>query len=367
MAGRSRLGPDPTVQVGDLQQKVWEVTQRQGCMDLAKILHSSRDQKWKTAPDQEWLGGDGLSDLMSSLFSLHTNGVLQSTKLKKALLKLQSEKGRMNCTRLHDSDWCDKMDELIRIAAGQYRTAKQDALKYSRLVKKCSIKEKKNIDYVLGFMVLAEDEVITGGDVPLEEAGESSVAAAKAEVTKPEEVVETALVVAVPKPASNVFQKVLQREASDPASPSFGLTTSSGKASKSSSSWEKPAVSKEQYLAALELAEKEEAELLNWMQESSQVEKKPKKKGQKKNKKQQEKQISATAKTKLTKKPAMKQQKPEATHKSSFLHRATSSAYHKAKNAALKLKKTREEALAAGRAASDKVSQDIQAGLLKES
>lgn len=368
MAGRSRLGPDPTVQVGDLQQKIWEVTQRQGCMDMAKLLHSSKDQKWKTAPDQEWLGGDGLADLLASLFSLHSNGVLQSTKLKKALLKLQSEKGRMNFTRLHDSDWCDKMDELIRIAAGQYRTAKQDPLKYSRLVKKCSIKEKKNIDTVLSFMVLAEEDVNTGGCGEGEPADCGEGGPAEKAIVAAEEAFEPAVdkswVVAIPKPASSIFQRVLKRDASDPASPSFGR----GKISRSNSSLEKnPGMPKAESLAALDLAEKEEEELLTWMQKPSTVEKKQQKKKKSKKDNGQKEEPAASGKKRVAKKPAVKQQKPAATHKSSFLHRATSTAYHKAKNAALKMKKSKEEALAAGREASNKVSKDIQAGLLKES
>eukprot|EP00438_Fugacium_kawagutii_P012445 Skav232873 [mRNA] locus=scaffold1432:928:2037:- [translate_table: standard] len=369
MASRSRLGPDPRVQVCALPKKLWEVTQRQGCMDIHKILHSTRDQKWKSAPDSEWLGGDGLADLMSSLFSLHTNGVLQGSKLKKALLKLQSEKGRMNFTRLHDSDWCDKMDELIRIAAGQYRSAKQDAVKYGRLVRKASVKEKKNIDMVLGFMVLSEEEMVTGGVAPAGGPDEPAQVEAKGEA------MDNALVVAKPEPSStSIFHRVLKREASDPASPSFGLNTGQAKASKSSSSWEKPSVSKANNLAELELAEDEQKELMNWMTETSQVEKKQNQKGAKKKKKQQTEKTSGTlqktekkSKQKVATKPCLKQQKPAATHKTSFLHRATSAAYHKARTAAKKLGKSPEEALQAAREALKKTKEDIQAGLLKES
>ena len=31
MSGKSRLGPDPSVGIADLQKQVWEVTERQGC------------------------------------------------------------------------------------------------------------------------------------------------------------------------------------------------------------------------------------------------------------------------------------------------------------------------------------------------
>jgi len=61
-----------------------------------------------------------------------------------------------------------------------------------------------------------------------------------------------------------------------------------------------------------------------------------------------------------------KKKRVQANHKSSFKHRATSTAYHSAMGRALRDGKSKEEAKAAGRAASAQVSKDIEEGKLKE-
>ena len=60
MTGKSRLGPDPSISINDLQRKINEVMQRQGCRDLNKLLHSRHAVSWKTSPDPEWLAVETL-------------------------------------------------------------------------------------------------------------------------------------------------------------------------------------------------------------------------------------------------------------------------------------------------------------------
>ena len=47
--------------------------------------------------------------------------MVASEKLKGALSKLHAEEGRMNFGRKQDQDFYDYMDELVRIAAAQFR------------------------------------------------------------------------------------------------------------------------------------------------------------------------------------------------------------------------------------------------------
>ena len=143
MGKGARLAPDPAVGVHDLCKVFHELTERQGCKDLARILYSREKVTWKTAADGSWLGSDSLCDFYSSMFSIHSNGVLSSKKVKASLLKLQAEKGRLNYTKQHDADWADSMDDLIRIGASQFRDLKRDSVKYNRCVRKCSLEEKK--------------------------------------------------------------------------------------------------------------------------------------------------------------------------------------------------------------------------------
>ena len=71
------------------------------------------------------------------------------------------------------------------------------------------------------------------------------------------------------------------------------------------------------------------------------------------------------AKAKKAKDPLV-QKKKQSSYKTTFLHRATSGAWNKAKLAALKAGKSHEAAKEAGRTAAEKVRQDIKDGLLKE-
>ena len=105
MVSRVRLAADPSVGVSDVVSALQEAVEEEGSRDLLRLLHSKYQFTWKTAPDAEWLGGDFVSELYKKLFQIHVNGVMQGRKVKTALLKLQTEKGRLNFTKLHDSDW----------------------------------------------------------------------------------------------------------------------------------------------------------------------------------------------------------------------------------------------------------------------
>lgn len=404
MTGKSRLGPDPSISINDLQRKINEVMQRQGCRDLNKLLHSRHAVSWKTSPDPEWLGTDELVDICSTLFSLHTNGVLQSTKMRKALLALQAESGRINFTKLHDTDFADGMDEKIRIACQQYRELKRDPKKYLRCIKKASVKEKNNIDNVLSFLQLHEDDTMQiGKDQGQEEFGEIETDQKQEEPRKDEDST-------LPSP-SKVFKRVLSREASDPASPSFAAKSTkqvSGSASfldrqgsgsslegkgntdsldkknsgsplecksntdslgrkSSGSSMGRKGSSKIDLLDELDLSADEKKELAVWMHQNSKMEKKQKRK--KGNKSGMKKPASSVAPKKTATAKSVKSQvsrKKQATYKTSFMQRATSSAYHREKLKALKKGKSEEAALDAARMASAKVRDAINNGLMKE-
>ena len=355
MSGNKRLGPDPAIGISDIQQQVWEVTQRQGCTDLRKILGSSQHVSWKTAPCGDWLGTDAMCDLFCSLFTLHTNGVIASTKLKKALLSLQAEKGRLNFTKLHDQDWGDTMDDTIRIGAQQYRDLKRDPLKYNRCIKKCSLKEKANTDKVLDFLQLDAELKPSAPShqgeaaVPL---GKAALASAKAEPLDEDPVVP-----------GLVFTKVLKRTASDPASPSFVPKKQGiGGRTEASSSWEKSTPSGDSLLQGL--GNDEAKELKQWLEQASCGEKKVCEE------ERFEETCSCFCSCFSKKKPATSavkfSKKKQGVYKTTFLHRATSSSWNQAKKKALKEGKSVDEAKKLGREAAEKVREDIRNGLLKE-
>lgn len=158
------------------------------------------------------------------------------------------------------------MDENVRVAAGQYREIKKSPVKYKRCVKKCSLKEKRNIDTVLSYLKLAPEEFDVKDEKEQEEA--QTVNVLRKSLGK------------------DIFSRVLKKATSDPSSPSFlgkkaktlvgeeGLAMVPCKGS-SSSSWEK--APKQSPLASLDLDENEAQELHQWMMQSCVLEKKSEK------------------------------------------------------------------------------------------
>ena len=361
MVSRMRLAADPSVGVADVVRALQEALEEEGSRDLLRLLHHKYQFTWKSAPDAEWLGGDFVSKLYKKLFQIHVNGVMQGKKVKTALLKVQTEKGRLNFTKLHDSDWADKVDEVLRIGAAMYRDMKKDSLKYSRCTKKASPQEKQHIDDVLSFLQLGQEEELP--EVVPE-------VAAKSYKGLEEKLPEVGL----------VFTKVLQKKSSEPESPQLARVTekaantsldvvpASSSAVPASSSatpkGERPVLKRQ--MAQLQLEEDEEKELLVWMSEK--VPETKKKKRSKKNTggKQvvQGKKDNVKAKVKAKVKKPFKQQS-FGQHKCSLKHRKTSTAYHSAQKLALRQGASKEEAKEAGKKAMQKMAQKIDSGEVK--
>lgn len=368
MAGRNRLTPDPSVSVADICSALHSVTETEGCKDIQKLLHSRTKYTWKSAPDADWLGGSSVSHLFQALFALHRNGVIAGTKFKSALLKNQNEKGRMNFSKEHDSDWSDSVDNLVRIGASMYRELKKCEVKYSRCVKKCSPEEKRNIDQVLGMLTLAEtsetsqetlanpdpkDGKAVGQDVCLDLAVPSSTSASSSSAKL------------------TIFSKVLEKKSSDPSSPTLS-TKKQHKGLDENKSNVPAKVSGSASEKSFALQNDEKMELKTWMEKAvletgkkKQPKKKPKKRRPAASRKKTKKKTDSSTDASPEKMPN-KRKNFQASHKSSFKHRATSAAYRKAKCRAIKEGQSKEEAAAAGRAASAKVSKEIEEGKLQQ-
>lgn len=368
MAGRNRLAPDPSVSVADICSALHSVTETEGCKDIQKALHSKTKYTWKSAPDADWLGAKSVSCLFQALFALHRNGVIAGTKFKSALLKTQNEKGRLNFSKEHDSDWSDSVDNVVRIGASVYRELKKCEVKYSRCVKKCSPEEKRNIDQVLGMLTLGENS-------------ETSQETEALPVPKDEKAVENNLSLdlalvsssssSASRPKLTIFTKVLQKKGSDPSSPTVSTKKQEQGLEQKKSSV--PAtVSGNVVDKSVAFDKDEKMELKTWMETAvldtgkTKQQKKKKKKTQPAagSKKSTKKRVTRTGSS--SEEMPKKKKRVQANHKSSFKHRATSTAYHSAMGRALRDGKSKEEAKAAGRAASAQVSKDIEEGKLKE-
>ena len=347
---RFRLAPDPSVAVSDLAKCFHEVTEKHHCKDLQKLLKPDNGSKptWKSAPDGEWLAQPPVSDLYKLLFGYHQNGVLSGKKLQQALLKGQNDFGRMNFGKLHDTDWADSLDSLIRIGASHLRDLKKEHTKYARCAKKLGVEEKERLDEVLALMRL--------DTIPQTDNSSTQARAREAEEEPQEGDVLKHLV---------IFDKVLQKQSSDPVSPVRPSKVPTGSSTDKREGGGK-AVLKLSVSAKFEATheafdQKETAEFQAWMLQTVSV---PEKKQNKKTK---------PKKTQHMKKPASglkkKEQKnkfAQAVYKSCWKRRKKDSAYHQARSKALKAGLSPEEAAEKAREASQKVAQQIAAGTLTE-
>ena len=98
----------------------------------------------------------GGCELVQRVFSVCPNGVVQSSKLKMALQKSQTEKGRLNYTKKTDGDFLDLTDQYLRMLCANWRWLKSDAVAYGRLFRKASGLEKQTVDEVLSYLNLGE-------------------------------------------------------------------------------------------------------------------------------------------------------------------------------------------------------------------
>ena len=157
MPAGSRLTPDPAVAVGDLMKAFENAFNELGSRDLSGLLRLDRfasSSTWKTTAPLDALCERGAVSLMQGLFRVCSNGVIQSSKLKTCLSKLQSEQGRVNFSKFSDSDFFDTCDSYIRQLAANWRSIKSDCGAYGRAVRKSSPAEKDIIDNMLTFLNL---------------------------------------------------------------------------------------------------------------------------------------------------------------------------------------------------------------------
>ena len=151
---------DPSLGVSDLMKVLRAEMAVTKSWDLwAKLAHSNGPHaqfSWKTAPNPTWMAQT--ADLMYRFVAIAPNGILHSSKLKQAVLKLQQEK-KINFSKYHEETFADKCDYRIRCLLNQFCMLKQKNEEYSRCMRKCSEAEQQAIDQVLDLMDVEVEEV----------------------------------------------------------------------------------------------------------------------------------------------------------------------------------------------------------------
>lgn len=348
---------------------------------------------WKRALNPSWM--IALCPLAYDLVKVASNAVLPSKKVKLAIHKLiDQRKVTVKHSKREVVDCIDTCDQMIRIFLSQFRKAKQDRDSYMSLVRRMSESEKRALDEVLSILDLT---------LPGAEAEENPVAA----------VGETALVPYNPSSSStppaisalpsssaskqSIFRRILSKEPSSPWNDKNFVAPMA-----KDTGFDGMHVSKQ------DVQKKSVAPFGGmfvgkpWSSSSSEAEQPPNKKDQIEKgstqndflfadeaqaleaalkqdypKIRMKRPAAACAKPACKKPaadlPATKQGSPKKGKgkkntmcKSSFRHRKTSSAYHKAKKEALAAGKTNEDAKECARLACQKVGAEIDAGLIQE-
>ena len=113
LTAMKRLAPDPSISISDLMGPFETMFKEMGCWDLLSLVEPPKNGKvtWKSAADP--FGQRHVSQLFHRLFKVARNGVLASSKVKLALVKLQHQKQSMNFSKLMDDDWQDKVGETF--------------------------------------------------------------------------------------------------------------------------------------------------------------------------------------------------------------------------------------------------------------
>lgn len=399
---QKRLVANPSMGIGDLMKAMTNFLDEQCDLDLHAAVSPPGHNvwSWKTAPNLSWMAK--ISALAIHFLNFAPNGVLSSSKLKNAVLKLAAVK-KINRTRYADIDFADQVDLRIRVVLAQFRLLKQKTEEYQKAMRKASPEEKQAVDHVLSRLILDTMETPSGpvsnSDlqmVPYSGSSGSNSAAIGAATTME------------PKDSQSVFARILARRSSpEQIAPAPGQNLQRQNASffcapdqqiapaegqnqqrkpgffcvppSESSETEPPtpvvnakqkrkSILDQKPLAQCGLGEEDEAILQQALgtsvpvqatrQKRNKVLKKP---GAKVGKHKQTKEGSGPASSSNANAEAEKK-----TNKCTFKHRKTSAAYHAAKKRALQDGHSPSTAKSLGRAASSKVASSIDAGILKE-
>ena len=408
---QKRLVADPNLGIMDIQGVILGHWNKHKDFDLLTYLDCPGHQKWswKTAPNVVWMSKT--ADLMSGFFRIALNGVLQSQKVKGALLKI-AQGCKINRSRFCDTDWSDKCDLRLRTILAQFRELKKKADVYATAMRKASAEEKIAIDGALSLMQLETLEPFSQ-ELAIVPYQAPSTAAPSKTTNLPS---SSSALAASP---SCVFKKILQKQDSSPGKVSLATvaaevtkTTTTMLARRSSSSSQfvvppddvtsSPSKSpikvekknkkkrkskglsvaledepqtpkkKERHQGNMAALDEEEQNILQSVLEEE-VPRDAAKRTRRTKKRPAVKPKSKTVK----KRPAAKIEKSKVSAeegpgldttscKSSFRHRRTSSAYHAAKKQAEREGKSPRTAKNLARAAFSRMGAQVDAGLVQE-
>ena len=209
-----RLVPDPSIGVSDLMAPLEAWFTKAKTRNIAQLVGRPAGLTWKTAPNPVWLAK--LQPFMMDLVKISAHLVFASRKLKGALVKLNI-KEKINYSKKDDDDFCDLMDDSIRLACKQLRDLKTDTLQKARAVSKCSQEEVAALEEILEAMAGKAESVVVP-KIPTSWTAISDTSADPA--TSSTQILPEPIPLAdiAPKCATDIFKRVLDRKVSEASS-----------------------------------------------------------------------------------------------------------------------------------------------------
>ena len=206
--------PDPSVGVSDLMAPLEAWFTKAKTRNIAQLVGRPAGLTWKTAPNPVWLAK--LQPFMMDLVKISAHLVFASRKLKGALVKLNI-KEKINYSKKDDDDFCDLMDDSIRLACKQLRDLKTDTLQKARAVSKCSQEEVAALEEILEAMAGKAESVVVP-KIPTSWTAISDPSADAA--TSSTQILPDPIPLAdiSPKCATDIFKRVLDRKVSEASS-----------------------------------------------------------------------------------------------------------------------------------------------------
>ena len=396
MAKTSRLVADPGLGVADMMNAVeqfLEGAESQKKVNLLEFVKAPSGVSWKSSPPGAHLCK--LKPLLVAYLAKAKNGVLPSKKHRIALARLDEARDMNQSKNKTRADWCDQVDEQIRMALSHLRNLKVSEISKERLFRKLDISQQETLSQLLGLLSLAPNSVADAESEPAGGEGPGSQLVLASEQQKEAVVpavpeVPSQLLSAKVDPAS-IFRQILAKKSDDADDLSSGLASTTRFGGQKCNLVDQDTASEPllQMLMVDGLVTSEEVGMVR----EAVLKKppcKPKAKAKTKPKAQPAlKKAKAAQQQKPLKKKSSKASlgtgsqhgqdgEPEVKAKGNSRHKKTdeeiaalppvqrkkllcSRAYHRALDSAIKAKKSKEEATTCAREASDKVRQQIDA------
>ena len=151
-AAKVRVVADPSIGVSDLEQVLEGFVNGfpEGSKpNLFELLRPPPGYHWKSAPCPKYLCKT--SKCLAAYFAIAQNGVLPSKKHKAAIAAVDRKLG-LNSTRKSEADFCDCLDDWVRMSLAHVRGLKACEIARARCYRKADSVQQEALDLLLGAM-----------------------------------------------------------------------------------------------------------------------------------------------------------------------------------------------------------------------